>query len=63
MRMDKTEVVKMLNSEFNEVEDWLDACYVIYKNGNVELCTPYDTVYPIITAEEIQKLAEILKEE
>ena len=53
---------KKLNAEFEEVDGWGGVRYVIYSNGDVELLTEYDTVYPIITAEEIQKLAEILKE-
>lgn len=51
------------DDEFNEVEDWLHACYVIQSNGNIELCALQDTEHPIITKREILKLAEILKEE
>lgn len=53
---------KRLNAEFVEVEGWDDARYVIYSNGDVELLTEYDTPYPILSFEEIQKLAEISKE-
>jgi len=53
---------KKLNAEFEEVENWGNVRYVIYSNGDVELLTEYDTAYPIITAEEIRKLAEILKD-
>lgn len=52
-----------LDDEFNEVEDWLHACYVIQSNGNIELCALQDTAHPIITKREILKLAVILKEE
>ena len=53
---------KKLNAEFEEVEGWGNVRYVVYSNGDVELLTEYDTAYPIISAEEILKLAEILKE-
>ena len=55
--------VKVLDSKFKEAENWQGTCYAIYDNGDVELYKPYDTAYPIITAEDIRKLAEILKEE
>ena len=51
------------DDEFNEVEDWLHACYVISSTGNVELCALQDTAHPTITKREIRKLAEILKED
>lgn len=58
---------KWLDGNFKETEKYRDVCYIIRKGEvelcEVELCTPYDTVYPIITVEEILKLAEILKEE
>jgi len=54
--------VKILDENFEEAKDSRDAYYGIFENGNVELYTPYETAYPIITAEEILKLAEILKE-
>ena len=54
--------IKWLDGRFNEVEDTLHACYGIHSNGDVEILIAYDTEYPIITAEEILKLAEILKE-
>ena len=53
---------KKLNAKFEEVEKWQDAQYVIYSNGDVELLEEQGTIYPIITAEEIQKLAEIVRE-
>ena len=55
--------VKVLDSKFKEAESWQDACYAIHDNGDIELYTPYNTAYPIITKEEILKLAEILKDE
>lgn len=55
--------VKILDENFREAKDSIDACYGIYENGDIELYTPYETAYPIITKEEILKLAEILKEE
>ena len=54
--------VKVLDEHFREAKDFSDACYGIFENGDIELYTPYNTAYPIITAEEIRKLAEILKE-
>ena len=54
--------VKVLDENFREAKDFSNACYGIYENGDVELYTSYDTPYPIISAEGIQKLAEILKE-
>ena len=54
--------IKWLNGDFEEVSAG-DACYGILENGDVELYTLYDTAYPVITAEEILKLAEILKGE
>lgn len=54
---------KKLNAKFEEVRKFGEVRYIIHSNGDVELITEYDTAYPIITAEEIQKLAEILKEE
>ena len=55
------ERIKWLDGRFNEVEDTLHACYGIHSNGDVELLIAYDTQYPVITADEIQELAEILK--
>lgn len=55
--------VKVLDENFMEAKRHSDACYAVYENGNVELYAPYDTAYPVITREEILKLAEILKEE
>jgi len=57
--MEKT---KYLDSKFNEVSRHTEAHYGIHSNGDVELFTDYDTAYPLITREEIQKLAEITKE-
>ena len=57
------EETKWLNWNFKEVEHFSGACYGILKNGDVELYTPYETAYPVITADEIQELAKILKEE
>ena len=56
--MEKT---KWLDGDFKETKKTQDVCYVIGENG-VELCALQDTEYPIISAEEILKLAEILKE-
>lgn len=58
--MDK---IKWLDGDFKEAKHAGDACYWIHEDGDVELCTPYDTAYPVITRDEILKLAEILKEE
>ena len=55
--------VKILDENFREAKQSSDACYGIFENGDIELYTPYDTAYPVITREEILKLAEILKEE
>lgn len=55
--------MKLLDENFKEAKDFSDACYGIYENGDIELYTPYDTAYPMITKPEILKLAEILKEE
>ena len=57
------EKVKCLDGDFREAKNSRDVAYVIHEEGDIELCTEYDTAYPIITAEEIKKLAEILKEE
>ena len=54
--------IKKLNSRFEEVEDWRSVVYVLHPNGDIELCTEYDTAYPVITREEILKLAEIVKD-
>ena len=56
--MNKT---KWLDGDFKQTKKTQDVCYVIGENG-VELCALQDTEYPIISAEEILKLAEILKE-
>lgn len=61
-----TEVKKtlFLNEKFEEIVEWRDprdVSYVIYDNEEVELCIPHDTSYPFITAEEIQRLTEIMK--
>ena len=57
------EKIKWLDGNFMEVETLMrNVCYGILENGDVEFYTPYDTAYPIISAEEILKLAEILKE-
>ena len=53
---------KRLDGDFKEVEGWRDVRYVIHEDGDVELCTPYDTPYPWLAREEILKLAEILTE-
>lgn len=57
------EKIKVLDEKFREAKFFSDTCYGIFENGDIELYTPYDTAYPIITKEEILKLAEILKEE
>ena len=57
------EKIKRLGKNFQEVSGWKNVHYVVYENGDVELCTPYDTAYPVITRDEILKLAEILEEE
>ena len=54
--------VKRLDGNFKEVEGWRDVRYVIHENEDVELTWEKESEYTIITAEEIQKLAEILKE-
>ena len=55
--------VVVLNGKFEIAKKWIDACYAIYNNEEVELYTEYDTPYPIISAEEIQKLAKLMKKE
>ena len=55
--------IKVLDEKFREAKDYAGACYGISEDGDVELYTPYDTAYPVITKEEIQKLAEILEKE
>ena len=56
------EKIKWLGGDFKEVKHAGDACYGIHEDGDVELCTPYDTPYPWLAREEILKLAEILTE-
>lgn len=56
------EKVKKLDGNFQEAKHSRDVCYVVHENGDVELCTEYDSAYPILTAEEILKLAEIVKD-
>jgi len=53
---------KRLDGNFNETKIVRDVCYII-REDEVELCTLQDTAYPILSVEEILKLAEILKEE
>ena len=53
--------MKWLDGNFKETKKTRDVCYIIGENG-VELCTLQDTEYPFVSAEEILKLAEILKE-
>ena len=54
--------IKWLDGKFERTEKASEVCYIIHK-GEVELCTEHDTAYPVITRDEILKLAEILKEE
>ena len=61
IKLGMTKKAIILNSKFEEAKKWTDASYAIYDNNEIEFYASYDTVYPIITAEEIQKLAEILK--
>lgn len=63
-KMTEVKETLFLNEKFEEILEWRDprdVSYVIYDNDEVELCTPHDTSYPFITAEEIQRLAEIIK--
>jgi len=55
--------IKWLGGDFKEVKHAGDACYGIHEDGDVELVLEKEREYPIISAEEILKLAEILKEE
>lgn len=52
--------IKCLDGNFKETKKTQDVCYVIGEDG-VELCALQDTAYPIISADEIQKLATILE--
>lgn len=52
---------KKLNSNFEEVKKWQDARYLIHDDGDVELLWDAEFVYVVISAEEILKLAEIVK--
>ena len=53
---------KKLDANFKEVEKWQDARYLIHEDGEVELLWDAVGVYMIVSAEEIMKLAEIVKE-
>ena len=55
--------VIVLNSKFKEAKKGIDACYGIYDDEEVELYNRFDTPYPIISAEEIQKLAKLMRKE
>ena len=52
---------KWLDEKFKRTKNWRAVRYIVHDN-EVELCTESATVYPIISLEEILKLAEILKE-
>ena len=54
---------KWLDGDFKETKTSRDVCYIVHEDGDVELCTNYDTKYPWLAREEILKLAEILKGE
>ena len=60
--MSEKEKIKKLDGNFKKTENWRDVAYVLHPNGDVELCWEYDSAYPILSAEEILKLAEIVKE-
>ena len=53
---------KKLDANFKEVIKWQDARYLVHEDGDVELLWDPDMVYVVIRAEEILKLAEIVKE-
>lgn len=63
---EKEETIK-LNSKFERTDSWMDACYAISPNGDIELLSAGDSMkaedsaYPIITTDEVLKLAEIVK--
>ena len=57
------EKVRRLDGNFEVTEDVRKICYAIHANGDIELCTEYDTAYPIVSMEEILKLAEIVRKE
>ena len=53
---------KKLDGDFKEVEKWQDARYLVHDDGEVELLWDAVGNYMIISAEEILRLAEIVKE-
>ena len=53
---------KKLDSNFKEVEKWQDAKYLVHEDGEVELLWDAVGNYMIMSAEEILRLAEIVKE-
>ena len=53
---------KKLDANFKEVEKWQDARYLVHEEGDVELLWDDVGNYMIVSAEEILKLAEIVKE-
>jgi len=64
---EKEEKTIELNSKFEEVESLGDICYVISPGGDIELISAGksvdagDSAFPIITTDEILKLAEMLR--
>ena len=55
--------IVVLNSKFEEAVDWRDASYAIYDEEEVEFYNPFDTPYLILSADEIQKLAKLMRKE
>ncbi len=51
---------KCFDGNFKETKKTQDVCYVIGEDEG-ELCALQDTEYPIISADEIQKLATIME--
>ena len=51
-----------MDDNFKEVSKWQDARYLIHDDGDVELLWDAVGNYMMISAEEILKLAEIVKE-
>ena len=55
-------IEKKLDINFEEVNKWQDARYLIHEDGDVEMLWDAVGVYMIISAEDILKLAEIVKD-
>ena len=53
---------KKLDANFKEVSKWQYARYLIHEDGEVELLWDAVSVYMTLSAEDIFKLAEIVKE-